>query len=311
MVTGANAPQLEPGGAREGSTADLPPVPRAQCQDNAVLAMQFDQRLWPLRERAVVTGRKAQALVSLSALLTAALCAVIAVMGIIYVGLPLVREYVLSAEWMDNNAIAAGAGFLLGLAIDLVLFIASGAIAITSGRLFNYHYKAAWREMLFGGQALLFCDEERQRILLGKLSSITLLKLQPRPGFRQFSQQLKFCASHMSSLRALQRNPEARLEVYALNLDQQAYLAQGFIAAAAGVHWLVQLCVAVLINNLAVALAALFTILGPRYIASQAVLAAFLDYMLEQPMLQVEQLTPPESRPATAWGRYLEIWRGG
>lgn len=303
MMTGANAPQSTPD---DPSAATVPPPPRAQCQDNAVLGLQFDQRLWLLRERELEAGRKVQGLVVLSAcFLVVVTCAniIIAFNTFGPFDLAELADLLLHA----GEHLPAVLGILAACAVLVYIIAACLGIAAVSHKLFRYHYIAAWREMQFGEQALVFVDEDRLGILQAKLNKLSMLQLQTRPGRRTLARQLQFCACHMRSLSALQQRAEAKLYIQQLNLDQLVYNSQGLIEFAAKVHWLLALLLFLLLANITIALAVFFTVVGPRYIISRAALVAFLDYLLDQPLYPVDGLQPPGGKQLGWWEQFQDI----
>lgn len=301
-----NAPQL--GEDAPPADAGLPPVPQAICQDNAVLGLHFDQRLWLLREQAMSSTRTAEVLTIISAIISLLVCLVFTVMDVVFlVGLT-VDSWVTNGS-SDLLAYYIGGTIAVAVAALLICFDAYCVLTLAATRrLFTYHYQLSWREMVFGEQALLFASEELHKILQLKVINSTLLKLDTKPKHKSFGQMLQFCACHIQPLRKLSRNPEARLSSAALIRGQQVFGSQVMFQQSTGTYWALGL-IAFFMTNVIFVLAMFFVLYGPRYIISRAVLVAFLDNLLDQPMVRLDTLAPPDPVPLTWWQQLTAPWR--
>lgn len=305
-MAATNAPQL--GEKAPEADAGLAAVPHAICQDNAVLGLHFDQRLWLLREQAMSSTRTAEVLTMVSAVIALLVCLVFTVMIVLFLaGFTM-------ASWSagnGNDAVSYLIGITVGFAGAAVLVCLDAYCVLTlaaTKRLFTYHYQLSWREMLYGEQTLLFAAEELHKILQLKVTNSTLLKLHTKPKHKSFGQMLQYCACHIQQLRKLARNPETRLASAALIRGQQVFGSQMMFQQTTGTYWIVGL-MTLFFSNVIFVLAMFYVLYGPRYIISRAVLVAFLDYLLDQPMVRLDLLTPPDPRPLAWWQRLTAPWR--
>lgn len=301
MMTGAKAPQsVEDTPAAD---AGLPAVPREICQDNSILSLHFDQRLLLLREQAMLGVRNAEVLI----LISNALLLLVSLYLTYLSASNLMSSY--EAAWRHNIGTELVALMFLALLLTLCLSAYFALAAALIKRLFPYHYQQSWREMHFGEQGLLFAAEELHLILQTKVTNATLLKLVTKAKYKGFGPMLQYSACHISQLRKLARNPEARLSASALARSQQVFASQSTFQQSATLYWIIG-GVSLLppFLNLLFAFTLYFTILGPRYIISRAVLVAFLDFLLDQPMVRLETLAPPDPMPKTWWQRLTAPW---
>jgi hypothetical protein len=197
---------------------------------------------------------------------------------------------------------------LIGLLVMLPFggaYLAYGiAVLLTVGKVFPYHYQLAWQRLLYESDSILLADEERLRILQDNLPGKFWGSAVVKHHFNSLGERLEFAAFHLPSLRRLAHRPEdpprrdmRQTEVarqYAKHFDQQGVVIGCCVAA--GIISYAQLI------YLIVALRQ-----GPAICQAAARLAAFVDFYLEEPRINVAHLPPPVE-PQGWWARSTAPW---
>lgn len=192
------------------------------------------------------------------------------------------------------------------------VFIASlGLYTITSsmvslftvGKLFNYHYRQTWRNLLFSDQAILIADESYYNNLIEEITTSHTIAFFTPSKKLQFERYLELCSYVIRALRASAHGCKTSVVQGRFKVDWQCYSTSWMFKPGKQL-FLIFFSACVLTAGIIVPISVvLIAAQGPRFIASRAVLVAFLDFILEQPPAWVDKLTPPSDIKRPWWWR--------
>jgi len=252
----------------------LPPPPTGSYSGSFISQFQLDAQLRMLREKAAKRANHALTALRLAALLLLA--------------------WALFFMWVVAAWLLSGdpSGLLTLLLLPLCAAALSwGLLGLTrGGQLFDYHYRLAWQRMLHRGQALLFADDERLRLVQERLPVRLWGAAKTRAELSTLPQRIESCAYYLPCLRELVAKPEGlrTITVRSAEAARQAAAQLDNLAAIYGC------CVAGLFVGWAqIGLVAYGLQHGPRVIEASAALCAFVDYYLEEPRIATDELPAP------------------
>jgi hypothetical protein len=281
----APAPRLD----HDGPSLPPPPLPPPGACHAFDSRVQLTAQLRQLREQA--ERRAGGALLTLR--LAALVLLVWSLLGIASLGGRLLDEVSGTAwAWL---ALPLGAA---GISVSLYCLVCLP-------RLYSFHYRRAWQEMLHGEQAALFADDERLRTVQLLLPTLYWGAPAARLVLHGVRDRVEFCAFQLPALQCLLRAPEQPRPALVRGGETSRRLARQFDHAG-----LVYGCclLALYFPWLQPLLLAGWLASTPAAIAGCARLCAFVDLYLEEPRIAVAELDPPPADRGR-WAALLELWQ--
>jgi hypothetical protein len=234
----------------------------------------WEARLMSIRERACSGVKSAQRFVRYFSIGALLFCGLVLFQSVGLLGMAPVFSNTISI--FDVLTFIFEFGLPLGIVIYLIIKL------VETPKVYPKTYTRYRDQFAQQWSSRVFIDEELLHQLQVRLDQATLLNRGAIHKTRQFEQQLEYCASHIESLKRLERNPEARLYRKDISRAGTVLRVQGLLkstgAGAIGIG-----CIAVYIfGPLAILLILYIAYAAEPYIASRAVITALVDYILER-----------------------------
>jgi hypothetical protein len=268
------------------------------AKDSAGQALiPLHQRLVKLREQARSTARFACRFVMFSSTLLALIWLVIPVS--LLVGSYLLMKYGYgSIEYWYIYPLCL---FALGA---LYLVFRALLSLVTVSKLYAYYYRQTWRHLLFNDLAIKLAHDEYFQQVCDEFIENEPYLIPYFSRHARLEQTIETKCWFVRSLIAISKGAtHAALVRY--GWDDSFHLRQSWRFQPGTFKYLGCFGEQLLYGctPLFLAPATLITAAGPDFIASRAVLVAFLDFMLEDPPPWVDQLTPPSDAKRPWWWR--------
>lgn len=181
--------------------------------------------------------------------------------------------------------------------------LASIFTLITVGKLYNYHYRQTWRNLIYSDQAILIADDSYYIILIEEISASKSISSYSLPKQMRLERYLERCCCLIRAIRASARGAKPGVAQRRFAVGWHCYTTSWLFKPS----WLLfSLLAAGIVLTLGIFLIFITVGIagqGPRFIASRAVLVAFLDFTLEEPPPWVDQLKPPDETKRPWWWR--------
>jgi hypothetical protein len=197
----------------------------------------------------------------------------------------------------------------LEISADLIVIICYGIfgwgslyIFITTNFLYRYHYRETWRLLQHSNLALVLCGDQFLDELLMHCNHDILMRFAGVVRPRTIEQQLDLCCYMVRALRAeAQHKPPTKV----WRLARQGYTGpvDRCFFTNRPVFYLLLMSSVLTLGVLFITIMIYAQLRAPSYLASRAVLVAFLDFMLEEPPPWVDELKPPENIKRPWWWR--------
>lgn len=268
------------------------------AKDGAVRAwIPLQRRLENLRQQARSTASFAQRFVILSGILLALVWLVVPV-GLL-AGSYLLMKYGFGSLdiWMICLM------WLLAIG-SIYLILRSILILIIVPQLFSYHYRQTWRHLVYSDLGIRIAHDQYFQWVCDELSEHGIYIIPYFVKHPQLEQILETKCWFIRSLIAISKGA-TKAELMRFGQADVFNYRQSWRFKPGSVKYLGCIGEQLLFgcSPLLLAPATLTTVAGPDFIASRAVLVAFLDFMLEEPPPWVDQLKPPDNIKRPWWWR--------